>query len=110
MPYKPHNRCRICNKECDYGKAYCPEHQRQIDDYYEKNIRRKRSNEVYGSRWRKTRELYFSEHPFCEACGKPAQEVHHRVPLSRGGTNDFSNLISLCRSCHNKIHYELGDR
>ncbi|NMA99968.1 MAG: HNH endonuclease, partial [Firmicutes bacterium] len=27
-----------------------------------------------------------------------------------GGTHDTSNLLSLCRSCHNKLHIELGDR
>ncbi|MGI6512117.1 MAG: HNH endonuclease signature motif containing protein [Catenisphaera adipataccumulans] len=26
------------------------------------------------------------------------EEVHHIVPLSEGGTNDESNLMSLCRS------------
>jgi len=31
-------------------------------------------------------------------------EVHHIVPRSRGGTNDESNLITLCSSCHRLIH------
>lgn len=28
----------------------------------------------------------------------------------RGGTNDKDNLISLCKSCHNRIHAKRGDR
>ena len=32
------------------------------------------------------------------------------MPVSKGGTHERSNLMSLCRSCHNKIHAELGDR
>jgi 5-methylcytosine-specific restriction protein A len=36
--------------------------------------------------------------------------VHHIVPLSEGGSNEEKNLMSLCRSCHEKIHRERGDR
>jgi hypothetical protein len=31
-------------------------------------------------------------------------EVHHLVPRSRGGTNDPSNLITLCSACHRLWH------
>lgn len=55
------------------------------------------------------------EHPLCERCLDEGRltlmdEVHHIVPISRGGTNDEANLMSLCHSCHTKIHHELGDR
>ncbi|HDH7443307.1 TPA: HNH endonuclease [Escherichia coli] len=40
-------------------------------------------------------------------CLRPAVEVHHIVPLSRGGTNTMSNLLSLCKSCHDKRHNHL---
>jgi len=36
-----------------------------------------------------------------------AQEVHHIVPLSRGGTNKMSNLVSLCKRCHIACHPHL---
>lgn len=38
------------------------------------------------------------------------EEVHHILPVSRGGRHNKENLMSLCRSCHNKIHIEMGDR
>ena len=38
------------------------------------------------------------------------EEIHHKLPLSQGGTHEWSNLIALCRSCHAKIHAENGDR
>ncbi len=38
------------------------------------------------------------------------EEVHHIIPVSKGGTHDRSNLMSLCKSCHNKIHIAMGDR
>ena len=37
------------------------------------------------------------------------EEVHHILPLSRGGTNDEDNLMSLCKSCHSKINAKNGD-
>ena len=71
--------------------------------------------ELMDDDWRRIRGLYVKKHPLCERCleeGRitPVEEVHHIIPLSRGGTNQFSNLMSLCQSCHTKIHYELGDR
>lgn len=40
----------------------------------------------------------------------PTEEVHHIKPVSQGGGSEFSNLMSLCRSCHTKIHHDIGDR
>ena len=40
----------------------------------------------------------------------PAVEVHHKIPISQGGAHARENLMSLCRSCHTKIHHEIGDR
>jgi 5-methylcytosine-specific restriction protein A len=36
--------------------------------------------------------------------------VHHILPLSKGGGNETSNLMALCKSCHSKITAESGDR
>jgi hypothetical protein len=43
----------------------------------------------------------------CVACGDSNPEHldhHHLVPRSRGGGNDETNLITLCRECHGKLH------
>ena len=37
------------------------------------------------------------------------EEIHHKKPLSEGGTHDRSNLIALCKSCHSQIHAKRGD-
>lgn len=65
--------------------------------------------------WKRIRDKYASEHPLCEQCLKEGQyvkteEIHHKLPLSQGGTHERGNLIALCRSCHAKIHAENGDR
>jgi 5-methylcytosine-specific restriction protein A len=42
----------------------------------------------------------------CVCCGEDASEVHHIIPISRGGTNDKNNLVRVCWDCHKEIHCE----
>lgn len=52
-------------------------------------------------------QKYKVEHPICEKCGSTEDiQVHHIIPLSLDGTNDTSNLISLCYKCHKEEHKE----
>jgi len=56
--------------------------------------------------WRGVRERYREDHNFtCEKCGRPAKQVHHKVPLSWGGSLlEDRNLELLCNKCHAEIH------
>lgn len=48
---------------------------------------------------------------YCSKCGSSKfVQVHHIVPLSKGGSNKVSNLILLCRKCHLIEHkkYDFG--
>ena len=71
---------------------------------------------IYRSeRWKRLRALKFANNPLCELCQQdgrltPAEEVHHKVPLSEGGTHARDNLVALCKSCHARIHAQRGDR
>lgn len=44
----------------------------------------------------------------CLRCGRGFSQgelhVHHVIPLSRFGTNEDANLVTLCHPCHNKQH------
>ncbi|PSB04740.1 HNH endonuclease [Merismopedia glauca] len=48
----------------------------------------------------------------CQSCGKTHQEtelnIDHIIPLAKGGSNDISNLQSLCRTCNQikKHHFD----
>jgi len=45
----------------------------------------------------------------CECCNKPATDIHHihaRGMGGRGSADEISNLMALCRKCHE--HY--GDK
>lgn len=82
---------------------------------YNKLVRPADSNKKYGRAWQEIRKRYATAHPLCEMCLKqgkltPTDEVHHIKPVSQGGGSEFSNLMSLCQSCHTKIHLEMGDR
>ena len=43
----------------------------------------------------------------CEICGVPGTErqlqVHHRIAVLRGGSDDEANLLVLCFVCHHQL-------
>jgi len=46
-----------------------------------------------------------SLHPVCARCGNTGYlEAHHIVALKSGGSNELSNLITLCHPCHRAQH------
>ena len=48
-------------------------------------------------------EAYWGEK--CAACGDIAFiEFHHIIPVSKGGTDEFDNIILLCNCCHALVH------
>lgn len=117
MPKIPKRPCSVpgCPNLCD--GQYCDEHKANENRKYDIYSRNRCTTAVYRSkRWKVVRRQYFESHPLCEDCLlenklTPAEEVHHIKPLSAGGEPyDFSNLRSLCRSCHLKEHHRLGDR
>lgn len=42
-------------------------------------------------------------HPTCFVCQQVASQRHHIVALKNGGKNWKKNLVSLCKSCHDKV-------
>lgn len=43
--------------------------------------------------------------PFNKRDGTPYLEVHHRIPLAKGGDDTVKNAIALCPNCHRYAHY-----
>jgi len=75
---------------------------------YNKYLRDPDTAKRYGRAWRRIRARFITAHPLCEQCLKEgrltaAQEIHHILPLSEGGTHDEANLMALCSSCHSKV-------
>lgn len=70
------------------------------------------SMETYPERWDVLRKAVYKRDDYscqgCTAAGGPEGDAelhaHHIVPLSMGGSNMRSNLITLCDECHARIH------
>ena len=97
------------------GETYCDEHTKITNEHYERFERDPATRAGYGKQWRRIRYKYVQEHPFCEECLKRGvlvmtEQVHHIIPLAEGGTNAPEKLMSLCKSCHSRLHAERGDR
>lgn len=49
----------------------------------------------------------------CENCWMPAVDLHHIQPRSKFGKktkhlqDDVSNIIALCRQCHQMAHFQI---
>jgi ATP-dependent DNA helicase RecQ len=63
--------------------------------------------------WRKTRENILRRDEFrCVECGRSCDpdeaDIHHLLPRSAGGSDEPSNLITLCDGCHAAHHPKLS--
>lgn len=61
--------------------------------------------------WKQTREYILKRDCYmCVLCGRPAEEVHHKIHLSPANIDNpmismhENNLISLCGDCHKRLH------
>ena len=109
LPYKPKRPCRFPGCPALTDKRFCEIHTKQDSREYERHHRDPATYKRYGKEWRKIRNRYIAANPLCELCKQegrftPAQEVHHIVPLSDGGTHEWSNLQALCTPCHSALH------
>ena len=113
MPRKPKRPCSHPGCPNLTEGRFCEEHAKLVNQNYEKYERDPQSKRRYGRAWKRIRDKYVSQHPFCELCYEKGilvetEEVHHKKKLSDGGTHDRDNLIALCKSCHSRIHAEQG--
>ena len=54
--------------------------------------------------------LFARDHYRCQYCGRAQTELRHRealtrdhlIPLSRGGTNEWTNVVTACSSCNTR--------
>jgi len=87
------------------GGSRCKDHPK-VNSFADKKSRGTRHERGYGSAWTKLRESILQRDAgLCQACRKqgrltPARDVDHIIPKAEGGTDDESNLQSLCRACH----------
>jgi 5-methylcytosine-specific restriction endonuclease McrA len=58
--------------------------------------------------------VYQRDNYRCQGCCETANETHltidHIIPLARGGTNDISNLQTLCLKCNQQKKDKIDSR
>lgn len=92
MPMRP---CLTCGTPARGTR--CPPCQRSHDTH-----RRPSPNQRgYDAEYRKARRIILATGPACAICGTaPATTADHIVPVSRGGTNELTNLRPACHPCN----------
>ena len=50
------------------------------------------------------RNILKRDHNRCQYCGRPGRDLtlDHILPLSRGGTDDWHNVVTACRECNRR--------
>lgn len=57
----------------------------------------------YRARESLSRRAVFVRDEFqCQYCGRPADNVDHIVPKSRGGAHTWDNVVAACRPCNSR--------
>ena len=114
MPYKAKKPCAHHGCRELTANRYCDAHAKQEAKRYNRHNRNPESNKRYGRTWKQIRAAFLSANPLCVVCVRngrltPATLAHHKVKLSDGGTNDWSNLQALCSECHSRLHAKHHD-
>ena len=102
--------CKLVKKPCSApgcgklveasGPPWCPEHKREQRQRSEHG-RASSTARGYGVRWRRLRlSILARDFWICQVCERAGNEVDHIQPKYRGGTDDGSNLQTICRDCH----------
>lgn len=91
---------------------------------YTNDEKRKARQKIYNSsKWKQLRIAKLQQQPLCEECERigritPAEHVHHSKSFMKANTEielldlayNYSNLMSLCAECHNRLHREMKQK
>lgn len=107
MPSTPCRQYRCPNIVKRKDKGYCDEHADQRSGWNRRQYKLGNSDQRgYGHAWRKLRKTILHRDGYlCVSCKRsdryvPATDVDHIINKAKGGSDDPSNLQSLCRKCH----------
>jgi 5-methylcytosine-specific restriction protein A len=108
MPVRPLRPCkhRGCGALVAGGKTYCENHASEATNWMPDRQRGNRHQRGYGSAWDKLRaRILQRDAGLCQPClrgGRAVRGTHvdHVVAKARGGSNDDSNLQTICVECH----------
>ncbi|RJF99027.1 HNH endonuclease [Noviherbaspirillum saxi] len=107
MARRPRSICRQpgCGALID-APGHCERHKDQASGWRRSNRGKSAEERGYGWAWKKKRERILQrDRGLCQECLRAgrvsmATEVDHVLNRARGGTDDDSNLQSICGDCH----------
>ncbi|MCN2081458.1 HNH endonuclease, partial [Escherichia coli] len=97
-------RKRGCAGTTTDSSGYCDKHRGEGWVQHQRGLSRHQRG--YGSKWDVIRaRILKRDNHLCKNCLRngravEARTVDHMIPKAHGGTDDDSNLESLCRECH----------
>lgn len=106
MPSQIPRACRKrgCPGTTTDRSGYCPRH--LYEGWQQHQRGQSRHQRGYGSKWDRLRPIVLDrDKHLCQECLRngrytPAETVDHITAKANGGTDDLSNLESLCKPCH----------
>ena len=109
MPQRPPKGCRKhgCLNLTTEAHGYCTSHSSLASWGRWQSERGSSTKRGYGYAWQKLRKVALIRDMYlCQVClnsGRltPATTVDHIIGKTDGGTDELSNLQSLCNACHN---------
>ena len=107
--------CEVCNESLRNGiSKYCIDCQKDAELL---SVRKLQENYVYVSKWRTARKKTIErDSNMCRMCKvsgtKTKLLVHHKdgsgdQVSNFNANNKLSNLLTLCFSCHARLHYKM---
>lgn len=89
---------RVCLDDAPRKAAYSPKPQ---------------TDQQKPSYWKHTNRVFNTDHRECVYCGSKESKANaltldHVIPQSKGGTHDFDNLVTACRSCNSRKGARIG--
>lgn len=93
--------CKQCGKEFNTKNK----NSRYCSDICKQRNYRFKSKDQYSIKYFYNKLSYLP----CQICGwkEASRDLHHIIPVSKGGKNEENNLIALCPNHHRMVHSKL---
>lgn len=86
--------------------SFLPNLEQEVADFMSRKLgERKRMYQVNVKEWlRITAEVFKRDGYVCQYCGKKGGilECDHKIPFSKGGSDELENLVTACRKCNRR--------
>lgn len=90
----------FCGAICASKYKYAYEVNKQRKVIKKESAKRITQREVY----RVVKKAYVLKNPYCEVCGIPANEIHHKAGKIGHNYTDDRTFMNICRPHHTWIH------